>query len=123
MDRPHGHPRWAILLLACVALFAVAMVPRGMVRATVASELGAPVPAAGEHLDSREEPGRDLPGVRVVVSREEQGVDAADAALTSPTVHVERTDTWEPLDGTEPLAAPEPDLTRPSSPRAPPPSI
>ena len=123
MDRPHGQPRWAFLLLACVALLAVAMVPRGMVRATVASQIGAPAPVAGEHLDARDAPGRDLPGVRVVVSREEQGVDAADAALTSPTVAAERSDAWEPLDETAPVAAPDRHLTRPSSPRAPPTSI
>ena len=79
MLRPqHGTSRWLLLFCACIALAATAAVPRGLLRATVLSQLDRAVETSaglpGEAYDVVE-PGAELPGVRVVMSREERDTD------------------------------------------------
>lgn len=79
MLRPqHGTSRWLLLFCACIALVATAAVPRGLLRATVLSHLDrGPEASAGVGGDAYDsvEPGAELPGVRVVISREERDTD------------------------------------------------
>lgn len=74
----HGTSRWLLLFCACIALAATAAVPRGLLRATVLSQLDHAVEASaglgGEAYDTVE-PAAELPGVRVVISREEREVE------------------------------------------------
>lgn len=79
MDRPAGLPRWVVLFVAAAALAAIAMIPRGVVRTTVAIDEFGPVfvSLAGTtedspDIDERQRVDHELPGVRAVVSREER---------------------------------------------------
>lgn len=92
MPRPRPLPRWALLLLLCAAVAAVAMIPRGIVRTTEARQLREATPLSAEHLriDSPTTHGSELPGVRAVVSREERDGGATTASATFegvPDVH------------------------------------
>jgi hypothetical protein len=79
MLRPrHGTSRWLLLFCACIALAATAAIPRGLLRATVLSQLDRGVETsagAEEEAYDTVEPAAELPGVRVVISREEREVE------------------------------------------------
>lgn len=87
MDRSHGsHRRCAALLIAAIALVAIALIPRGVVRTTLAvadrdpstaaSATKAETPTVDDATDDRSE----LPGVRALVAREERDAALHDAA-------------------------------------------
>lgn len=87
MDRSHGsRRRCAALLIAAIALVAIALIPRGVVRTTLAvaerdpstteSATKADTPIVGDAADDRSE----LPGVRALVAREERDTALHDAA-------------------------------------------
>lgn len=129
MLRPrHGTSRWLLLFCACIALAATAAVPRGLLRATVVSQLDRGVETSadveGEAYDTVE-PGAELPGVRVVISREERDTDHL-SELDVPVPGADRVS----VDGPEPhshVADEEPQTcSAPAgtcAPRAPPSSI
>lgn len=99
----------SLVVLAVLAVAAIALVPRGLVRATAAAQLtersavSAAEPAIGGALDA--DP--DLPGVRALIAREEQ--DAAHLVI--------RLVTSSPVDDVAAVAAPTrrlPDEERPA---------
>ena len=77
---PRGASGLIFLAFALVALTAIALVPRGVVRTVAANQLvvsGAPGPPAGINNESSRQV--HLPGVRAMVSREDQDDPAATA--------------------------------------------
>jgi hypothetical protein len=88
MPRPTGRPGWALLALACAALLAVAVIPRGVVRTIEAVQLADPVtvPDDAVRAEAPSDDPAELPGVRAVVSREERDVDLPPAPLGTTEV-------------------------------------
>lgn len=80
---------------AVLAIAAIALVPRGLVRAAAASQLSAVSPSA-EGLGPAPEPSADLPGVRTLIAREEQ--DSAHVVIrvvtSSPAGEAAAAATW-----------------------------
>lgn len=132
MGRPHdsSRRRAALLLLAAVALVAIALIPRGVVRTTLAiaddppstaQSTGASSIPSVEHVDVDDV---ELPGVRALVAREEQdatilhGASAGvlTAAATAPTDHDGDPATLRDRSGPTPSSVP----ASPSGSRAPP---
>lgn len=102
MGRPHDSSRRAaLMLLAAIALVAIALIPRGVVRTTIAivgespstvqSTAATSIPSV-EHVDVDDV---ELPGVRALVAREEldatilhgPGAGVLTVAATAPTDH------------------------------------
>ena len=130
MGRSHGsRRRYAVLLVAAIALVAIALIPRGVVRTTLAVADHEPptraaatspdTPTVGDATDDR----RELPGVRALVAREEReaalhdafsaGTVDSDEATTEPE---RSSETARDRDGSPEQSAP----TGPTGPRAPP---
>jgi hypothetical protein len=89
MRRTRGLPGQVFVVLAIVALASVALAPRGMLRAAVADDLELGLATAevdGAGTIHHEESSVVLPGVRALVSREEQNAHQAllDALATPP---------------------------------------
>ena len=116
------------VVLAIVALASIALAPRGMLRAAEAADLDAPVaasigsPALAAPVDAVE-----LPGVRALVSREEQDPQEAllEALTTGPVPGADLTALPSPSRAVDPADAPPPARTTASAnrDRAPPSSI
>ncbi len=131
MGRSHGSSRQrATLLLAALALVAIALIPRGVVRTTLAiadespsttqSTVTTAIPSVG-HAETDD---AELPGVRALVAREERdasihhsaGDDALAADAAAPTDDAGEARTLS--DHTGPTPSPVPANTADS--RAPP---
>lgn len=77
------HPAPRLLLLAALALAAIAVAPRGLVRAAALGDVDRPdVPVAAVVSQPGDEV--SLPGVRAVVAREEDGFQALLDHLATP---------------------------------------
>jgi hypothetical protein len=74
-----------LVLLALVAIVAVALAPRGLLRATAARHL-TPAPAAGEVELAASVDDVHLPGVRAFIGKEED--DAAQRPADAPAGHL-----------------------------------
>lgn len=128
MPRPYGPRFFAFLLLACAAIVAIAMIPRGVVRAIEASQFDhhLEVDAGSVHLTERPSHGSELPGVRAVVSREERelAAGAAEVGDTVPgTVALHAVDGVPSAEQAASPGDPSQQLATTTRSRAPPPSI
>ena len=119
----------ALVVLAILALATTALTPRGLLRVAAANDLDRPefVERPGAVLDTTPSDDIELPGVRVVVAREELDADQLFEAMADETaVPLETSDEPDELarahvvDVAPPVAAAPP---RPSGDRAPPLSI
>lgn len=116
MRRTRGLLGQVSVVLAIVALASVALAPRGMLRAAVADDLDLGLATAevdGAGSIDHEHSSVLLPGVRALVSREEQDAHQAllDALATPPTPAVTAADATPgqivaPTVATPPLPAP-----------------
>ncbi|MFP5322375.1 MAG: hypothetical protein ACLGIC_11080 [Acidimicrobiia bacterium] len=116
-------PAPLVVLLAVAALAAVAVAPRGLLRAVVADELAIAEQVEGTALSAPAD-APELPGVRALVAREEDGAELvlapADPVATAPAdVALSSRPVATPPPADEP-APPAPSLRSIDGERAPP---